>query len=244
MKYLLRICTGFILLILSFTGLRSQSLEFAILPETKINSHPDSSEIKSFAEVRNKTNNPIRLKAKMTMINLVSGHKVYFCLRNCFPPKTDDFEMPDNSAVTLAPGESTIGDNFFDVVLVPNKIEGCTTVKMTFMVVGNPSDNVEYTVTFCSTTPVIETELEAFNFGEPSPIPATDFVNFNYDMAEGINPGEIEIYDNLGNQVNTINLTDRKFVKYNTALLPSGTYYAIINAGDKKKAVRKFVVSH
>jgi len=243
MKYLIRIYILTLILFLSIGNLKSQSLEFVTTPASNVSGDP-SGEIKSYAEVRNKSLNSINLKAKMTMVNLVEGHMVYFCLGTCFLPGTTDYEMPDGAAVSLAPGESTVGAKFFDVVLVPNDIEGCTTVKMTFMVVGNPSDMVEYTVTFCSTTPVIEINEPTFVFAEPLPNPVTDFVTFNYELPEGISNGILEIYNNTGLLINKIKLNGQKIEKYNTALLPSGTYYAVINIQDKKKAVRKFVVLH
>lgn len=244
MKYLIQISILTLIILFSISNLKSQSLEFVTEPETNISSHPDSSEIKSYAEVRNKSLSSVNVKVKMTIISLTEGHMIYFCLGNCFPPRTSDFEMPDNTAVTLEPGETTIGPKFFDVVLIPDGIEGCTTVKMTFMVAGNPSDMLEYTVTFCSTTPVFEINEPLFVFAEPVPNPVADYVNFSYELPEGINIGIIELYDNRGLLIDKLKLDGQKIVKYNTALLHSGTYYAVINISDRKKAVRKFVVSH
>ncbi len=244
MKYSIRICILTLILFLVISNLKSQSLEFVTKPETHINGHPDSAEIKSYAVVRNKSLNSVNIKVKMTIVELCEGHMLYFCLGNCFPPRTTDFEMPDNTAITLAPGEATEGPKFFDVVLIPGGLDCCTSVKMTFMVVGNPSDMVEYTVTFCSTTPVIETEKEAFIFAEPVPNPAEDYIRFSYELPEGNTNGLLEIYDNLGLLIDKLKLDEQNIVKYNTALLPSGKYYAVMNIQDKRKAVRKFVVSH
>ena len=244
MKYLIRISTLTLILFLSLGNLKSQSLEFVTPPETHINGHPDSAEITSYAVVRNKSNNSVNIKVKMTIVELCEGHMLYFCLGNCFTPMTTDFEMPDNTAITLAPGETTVGPKFFDVVLIPAGIECCTTVKMTFLVVSNPSDMVEYTVTFCSTTPVIEINEPSFVFAEPVPNPVADYVNFSYELPEGIADGFLEIYDNTGLLIDKLKLNGQKIIKYNTALLPSGTYYVVMNIQDNKKAVRKFVVSH
>lgn len=243
MKYLIRICILALVLFLSLSHLKSQSLEFVTEPESNISGDP-SDEIKSFAEVRNKSLNSVNVKAKMTIVSLSEGHKVYFCLGTCFLPGTTDFEMPDGLAVSLAPGETTVGPKFFDVVLVPYEIEGASTVKMTFMVVGNPSDMVEYTVTFNSTTPVIEINEPSFVFAEPVPNPVTDYVSFSFEYYEGINDGILEIFDNTGLLIEKLKFDEQKIVKYNAALLPSGTYYAVMNIQDKKKAIRKFVVSH
>jgi hypothetical protein len=237
-------CLGLFLVTLSITGLKSQSLEFVTQPEAYLYGTPDAGEITSYAEVRNKSNNSVNVKVKITILSIAEGHMFYFCLGNCFPPRATDFEMPDGAAVTLAPGGTTTGPNLFDIILLPEGVEGVTSLKVTFMVVGNPTDTVEYTVTFSTVTDVDEINEPIIVFAEPVPNPVSEFVYFNYETLTGNYSGYLEIYDNSGILISQIKLTENKIEKYNTANLPSGTYYAVMNIKDKKQAVRKFVVSH
>ncbi|TAL69545.1 MAG: T9SS type A sorting domain-containing protein [Bacteroidetes bacterium] len=241
MKFIVRIGILIFLIFFSINNLISKSLGFVEPPITSISGNING-EIKSEAQVKNISGSTINIKAKMTMVNLYTGHIAYFCLGTCFTPTDKDFVMP--FSIALEPEEVTIGQKYFDLVLDPNGIEGQSIIKMTFFVDENPSDSIEYTVIFNSTTPVIELNEPTFVFAEPTPNPATDFVNFSYELVDGINSGLLEIYDNLGNLVNTLNLNGKEIERYNTALLPNGTYYAVMSTGDRKKAVRKFVVSH
>ncbi len=180
----------------------------------------------------------------MTVLSLTPGQMVYFCLGVCYPPRTDNFEMPDNDAVTLDPGEETTGLKFFDVALIPYGIEGSASVKMTFFVLGSPSDSIEYTVVFNSVTSVAENRDVPKLFAEPEPNPASDYILFNYNLSENANNANIEIYNFAGSLIDRIPINSSvNGIKYNTMHLPCGGYYSVLNTGGKEKAAKSFIIS-
>jgi hypothetical protein len=244
MKYFLRISIVFITILLSFTIVKSQSLEFFGTPQSNVSGSPNDPQIVSDASVRNKSNDTIKIKVKMTVISIIPGQQVFFCLGVCYPPRTNDFEMPDIDAVSLAPGEYTTGLKFFDVALIPGGISGTSTVKITFFVLGNLSDSAEYTVTFSSTTSVTENTDLTELFAQPVPNPANDYILFNYNIPENLHTVNIEIYNSIGTLIDRIPLNNNETgIKYDAMKLPCGAYYSVLNIGGNKRAVKRFIIS-
>ncbi len=114
--------------------------------DSEVQTSPDIT-MKSYATIKNFSSISLEIGLKIIKLSVLEGHQVGHCFGgNCFPPATSDTAISPGT-LTLEPGEESTDDDF-DVELNPNGIEGESTVKIVFFVVGNESDFAEYEVKF------------------------------------------------------------------------------------------------
>ncbi|HPI19075.1 MAG TPA: T9SS type A sorting domain-containing protein [Candidatus Kapabacteria bacterium] len=142
--------------------------------DTEIQSSPDMT-MKSFATIKNFSSVSLEIGLKIIKLSVLEGHQVGHCFGgNCFPPTTNDTAISPGT-LTLEPGEESTDDDY-DVQLEPNGIEGESTLKIVFFVIGNESDFVEYEVKFIAGE-VITPDVEII---EANTFVAGDDINVSY----------------------------------------------------------------
>lgn len=144
-KFNILFATIIVSLLIGFSNSYSQSI-FLLDYINEVQAQSNMS-MKSYATLKNFSSNTIEIGLKIIKLSVTEGHVVTHCFGgNCYPPASEDITISPGT-LTLEPNEeSTEGD--FDVELSPNGIDGESTVKLVFFVVGNESDFAEYEVKF------------------------------------------------------------------------------------------------
>ena len=138
----------FATIIVSFLLVFQTPTAKAFLMEYDIEIQAESNiSMKSYATLKNFSSNTIEIGLKIIKLSVREGHVVTHCFGgNCYPPASDEITISPGTLILEPNEESTEGD--FDVELCPNGIDGESTLKIVFFVVGNESDFAEYEVKF------------------------------------------------------------------------------------------------
>lgn len=243
MKKITLLC--FLLLVLSSfaTILYSQSLELTNADTLVVGNANDFDNLPhSYATIKNRTLNPIEIKARLTFEQLTQGHLVSFCLNMCYPPTDHDFTSPNS--FTIGPGQSS-GHNDFYASLEHGGFVGTTIVKFRFFNVNNQDDYVEYRCIFNVIYSSVEDKfLTEVSISEPYPNPSNDYIKFNISNLSNFNNPILKVIGSDGKTYKSIiinSLNDN--LDLNVSELPAGAYFYYCDLNGKKTKSRQFIIA-
>jgi len=216
----------FIAVLLLVTSIsKSQSLKTLVFDPKAYGLETDYS-VEMKANVLNTSATAKNVKVKLVMTSLTMGHQVSFCWgESCYPPKTEDFEMPNGEADAIKPNDTSSYGLKLD--LVPNGTKGTSIIKIIFMVDGTPSDNTSFDAEFyVGVSGVDESEIYSVSL---YPNPASTSLTINL---KSISEALFILYDLNGNVIKTQNLNQGMNI-LNVSDCPSGDYFYTLSTGSK-----------
>lgn len=232
--------TIILLFIIAITGnLFSQSLKIldtnnVDISGTEITIHGTAAQgtVYFYAHVQNISSNDIQtLVCKQVVYeNGLVGNS--FCYGpHCYSSDTSNFP------VTINAGDI---DSSFDASIIIASA-GVSQIIYTFWDKNNPNDNVSVTIDYDIATSIELNNAQVNYLSKPYPIPATNFINFDYYI-DG--PAEINIYDITGKIVSqTVLKQQERQIKIPVENFHSGIYYYSLLINNKKTITNKFVVN-
>ena len=171
---------------------------------------------------------------------LVCKHVLYenglggnsFCFgSHCYTADTANF--PD----TIVAGDI---DSSFDASIYIQDA-GVSEIRYTFWDKNNPTDTVSFTVKYDITASVSYLETNGNFISKPYPVPATDFVSFDYNFNTS---KKLIIYDVTGKVVLQVTLNPKQNqLKIPVKNLNSGIYYYSLIINNKKRITNKFIIN-
>jgi hypothetical protein len=237
--------TIFILIItlvaINASCLKAQSLQLS-QHDTLVTQVVDD-EFASWALVKNISSASVDVKFKIAVLKIPFGEKVLPCFAGyCFDPFTTDFES--TGSITLAANESLTTVNGLHIKL-QKMVEGTTILYVTFFNAANVNDTVGYTLTFVrGTADVKELMLSNINLSNAVPNPAISNVSINYDVPNFANNASIELYNSMGEYVNTYKLEQSKGVlSVDVASYPQGKYFYILKVNGEAIKTQNFIIA-
>lgn len=109
---------------------------------------------------------------------------------------------------------------------------------------ANLTDSAGVTIQYNAVVGVNELQAISGSISNAYPNPANAFVSFKYEMNEFSKTAKIDFYDVLGNNVKSINLTDKQgLAKINISDLNNGIYFYTYSINDKAITTKKLVVN-
>lgn len=212
----------------------SENLEFVHF-DTEVNATIDDYNIKSYAEVKNISNQALNLRIKVSVIQLPENYYFSVCdFFTCYPPKAEEFITLNT--FTLQPNQTT--EQSYYLELIPDENIGQAILQVTFFNYDNPTDYVDYTVAFNIGTSSVDELLSNVNI---FPNPASDFLQIDLTGIDLQNPS-FAVYDINSRMISNHNLTNVNNL-IDVSGLSIGTYfYAIYDLG-KRQRFGKFIIS-
>jgi hypothetical protein len=193
--------------------------------------------------VTNTSGAALKSRIRKTNITNASGQDVYFCYAStCYTPNT--FITPGAPIIqagqTFPTGSGTYGlRTDFDA----NGVLGQSIVRYTVYDSLNHSDSVNVTITYNVTANGIKTNAASIFVSNASPNPASNMVNFSYDL-NGSGNASVRIYNSLGNLVKTATLSaGSKSAQVDVSALEEGFYFYSVIADGKAITTRRLVIT-
>jgi len=217
--------------------MKAQSLQIL---NAQANQNSDgSTTVESHADVKNSSASEKIVRVERIATNLTSGHITYFCWDECFPPSGI---ISGND--TLAAGATT---NIFISYLIPNSINGMSTVTYKYYDVNNPTDSTIQQFSYnVSTTTSVEKTVLAKSISEVSaayPNPASQYTRIDYDLSTSAREASIKFYNILGSEIRKIDLQNRQgTVNIDVDNMSEGMYLYSLVVNGKTVSTRKFIV--
>ncbi len=205
--------------------------------------------------VKNTTNETVKFKMKMEILEINPSHAVSICWFQCLDIVFTDFESPftyelaaqqesnpGQFAVHLYPYRK-IADN---PVVYTDPSAGVTKVRVTFYKESDPTDKSEFDITFSVKDPSSVEDSEVLDFGissiYPNPAIENAKIEFNYKKKEEY--PHLEIYDLKGNSLFQYEICScEDFIYLNTKEYANGSYYIQLVSGNKKSKAKVLSVS-
>lgn len=194
--------------------------------------------------VKNISANTVKARAHKTVLANQTGQDIYFCFgQNCYTPATF-YSGP----VNLTAGQSlpyTSGSltyyglrTDFDA----NNVLGLSVVRYTIYDSLNHNDSVNITITYNVTANSIRNNASNIFVSNAAPNPASNTVNFTYDVAAA---ATVKFYNSLGNLVKTVSLNPAlKNAQVDVSALEEGFYFYSISTADGKAInTRRLVIA-
>lgn len=187
----------------------------------------------------------VKARVKKTVYQNPSGQDIYFCFgQNCYTPVTYY-----SAVVNLAPGQSLPytqqSTTYYGIRtdFDANGVLGLSVVRYTIYDSLNLSDSVNITISYNVTANGIRTNSNPAFVSNASPNPASNSVNFNYDL-NGAASAHIKIYNSLGDLVKTVGLTPgSKNAQIDVSMLSEGFYFYSVISDGKAVSTRRLVIT-
>lgn len=193
--------------------------------------------------VKNTSSAAIKSRVRKTIITNTSGQDVYFCYAStCYTPNI--FLTPGAPIIqagqTFPNGNGSYGlRTDFDA----NGVLGQSIVKYTVYDSLNHADSVNVTITYNVTANGIKTNAASMFVSNASPNPASNLVNFNYEL-NGAASASIRFYNSLGNLVKTATLAaNSKSAQVDVSAMEEGFYFYSVIADGKAIITRRLVIT-
>ena len=192
--------------------------------------------------VKNTSSNTIKSRVNKNVITTVSGQDIYFCYgSNCYTP----FVFNSNP-VNLTPGQQLpngTGTYGVRTDFDANGVVGLSIVRYTLYDSLNHADSISVTITYNVTPNSIKNASVAALNLNASPNPASNSVNFNYDLNSATN-ASVRIYNSLGNLVKTVSLSgNSKNTQVDVSALEEGFYFYSVISDGKAVLTRRLVIA-
>ena len=200
-----------------------------------VNGSTSDNEVYFYAHVKNITSSSKVTVCKKTVISTDGTSMNMFCFgANCYTGTTSNL-------VTIGAG---VEDTTFDGYVFPSGTVGVTSVLYTFYNNQDMADSINVFVRYNLTdaSAVSFADIDKTFLHKPFPLPANDFVKFNYNLKQG-DIAAVVFYDILGTEVGRYFLSSGlNQIKINTSELKTGVFiYALIVNGKKTKMGRIMV---
>ena len=193
---------------------------------------PSLMEIAMEFDVTNTTGEVLNVVCEKVENNLVEGTLNYICFGLCLSPEVY------STAVDLNPGEPTL----FSVHYMPLEQFGEQSMTYLFYERNNPDAKFVINITFKYSLDDVA-EVAAQNVINAYPTPATDVINFDYDLNGSVNSAAVVVYNMAGQEVmrNDLNGMSGK-LSMNVSDLSSGVYFYSLVINGKTEKSSKIVV--
>lgn len=237
----------FCFLILAFSSfttiLYSQSLELTNADTLVVGDANDFDNLPhSYANIKNRTFNPLEIKVRLTFEQIAEGHLIAFCLGMCYPPTDHDITSPNS--FTIEPGQTT-GHNDFYATLEHGGFIGTTIVKFKFFNVNNQDDFVEYRCIFNVIYSSVEDKFltEVF-ISEPYPNPSDNYIKFNINNLSNLSNPTLKVVGSDGKTYKSIIINSlNENIDLNVSELPAGAYFYYCDFNGKKTKPKQFIIA-
>jgi len=197
-----------------------------------VNGLVSDNEVYFYAHVKNTTSSSKTTVCKKTVVTTDGSNMNMFCFgTNCYNGTTSNL-------VTIGAG---VTDTTFDGYVFPSGVVGVTSVLYTFYNNQDMADSINVFVRYnlVDASAVSLGNLNTTYLNKPFPLPANDFVKFDYRLGQG-DIAAVVFYDILGTEVGRYFLSSGlNQIKINTSELKTGVFiYALIVNGKKTKMGR------
>lgn len=192
----------------------------------------------SYVTISNPSSADFPMIVERTIINLVPGHMEFFCTSVlCYPPNTDITPDPD----TILAG----GSDLFYGDVIPNGIDGTTSLHYRFFNQDDHTDSVGVTLNFAFTTVGLNEVKNSIQLSTPNPNPADGFTVFTYNVPASVPNDRLVVYNMLGAMVKAVDVPGSNGVLVlNTSEMRAGVYFVSYQNNGKLSGTTKLVVSH
>lgn len=194
------------------------------------------------AYVKNESNHKLEIGAARTIIQAVENTDNSFCWSgSCYSPTTDSSDALHD---LLLPAGQMSPDPPFSGHYTHNQKSGETIVKYKLFERGNIANCDSVVVIFkYSLTGIEDNVFNGIKISDAYPNPATNKVNFNFDLTGGINNASVNIVNLLGSTVKSVNLTkSTNKVSIDISDLPRGVYFYSVVANGNIFKTKKLVI--
>lgn len=194
--------------------------------------------IESHVTVNNNSSSSIDVLVKKTEISTIAGSENSFCWGTCYLPAT--FVSPSPIAI---PGDSSNSGGFIGDYKPKGNL-GSTTIRYTFFNKQNANDSVAFIVIYSAGVTAINDNPSVVEFSNAYPNPASNFVNFNYNL-QGTSSAEFVITDLLGSELYRAELeNENNKLMIDVASFNAGVYFYSLRVDGKMQFTRKLIVRH
>jgi hypothetical protein len=218
--------------------IKAQSLQVL---NAQANQNSDGSvTVESHADVKNTSSTEKIVRVERIATNLTSGHITYFCWDDCFAPNGT---ISGND--TIPAGGTT---SIFISYLIPNSINGNSTVTYKYYDVNNPNDSTiqQFAYNVSTTTSTVEKTVLAKSISEVSaayPNPASQYTRIDYDLSTSAREASIKFYNILGSEIRKVDLQGRQgSVSIDLDNMSEGMYLYSLVVNGKTVSTKKFIV--
>jgi len=234
-----------------FTSLSAQSLQIVGEANMTVKEEPGiTADVQ--ATVKNISANPVKVHVLRENISLTKGHDTYFCWIKCYDSTIYHSPLPDESPITLAPGESTdvfhayINPKIYDEngIKVIGSVDGKSVIRYRFYNEDNELDETILTVTFLmGNVSSVEVEYPNASKASTTPNPAQDMTLLTFTAPADFRSGTVNIVDAQGKACGSVPAGESS-ARISTAHLPAGVYsYAVTSERGTVVARGQFVVA-
>ncbi|HPB02477.1 MAG: T9SS type A sorting domain-containing protein [Bacteroidales bacterium] len=188
--------------------------------------------------VHNNGSTAIDVLVKKTELSLVPGSTNAFCWGVCYPITTYISTQWVNIAAGSSDSTNFSGDYFNNGTL------GSSLIRYTFYNRSNTDDSVSVIVNYTTTPTAIAENPLTIEFSNAFPNPASNFVNFNYNL-QGAKTAEFLITDLLGSELYRAELqNESNKLIVDVASFNAGVYFYSLRVNGKMQFTRKLIVRH
>lgn len=188
--------------------------------------------------VHNNGSTSIDVMVKKTELSVVPGSTNSFCWDICYPTTT----YASAHWVSIASGSSD--STHFSGDYSNYGTLGSSLIRYTFFNRSNANDSVSVIVNFTTTPTAISESVFSIEFSNAYPNPASNFVNFNYNL-QGTSSAEFVITDLLGSELYRAELeNENNKLMIDVASFNAGVYFYSLRVDGKMQFTRKLIVRH
>lgn len=235
----------------SLFGQSIQLVEGAAVKEGTIN----DDDLAAYATFKNVTEQPVWFKIFMYTEHITEGHTAALCWEVCYEYTDQNFESPQAYSLE-ALQTSFFGD--FSAHLQPYKflglddelnpkysepIAGESIIRYEFVNTSDPGDVCVYEIMFkvLNAGNVNDDAIEILNI---APNPASYFVGVTLDEVQSSTASKIEIYDSIGNLVQSVNMMGiGNYANINVSNLSQGIYHLnLVNTDGSRSKFRSIAI--
>jgi hypothetical protein len=198
-------------------------------------------ELVQHLQIRNNTDAALNVVIEKEEIQMVDSSLNYFCWGMCYGSNTfvsDPVELAANSVSA----ESDLAFHQMIDLTGEGPVAGTSIVKYYAYDEMNPEDKVMIEVWFAYEAEGVVDYANNNVFGKAYPNPATNFVNFDYNLASSAN-ASVSIYNLLGQEVmSQVVNGDQGIISFSVADFQEGVYFCNFIVNGQVVKTNKFVV--
>lgn len=235
-------------------SLFGQSIQLVEGTEVKEGTIQDG-DIAAYATFKNVTEQPVWFKIFMYTEGITVGHTAALCWEVCYEYTDENFESPQAYSLD-ALQTSFFGD--FSAHLQPYKflgldenlnpiysepVAGESIIRFEFVNTSDPGDVCVYEIMF-KVLNAGNVEDAAIEIVKIAPNPASYFVGVTLDEVQAQTASKIEIYDSIGNLVESVNMMGiGDYANINVSNLSQGIYHLnLVNTNGSRSKFRSIAI--
>lgn len=215
---------------------KSQSLQIENVVSNFYDPIQDAIAIKG--NIRNTTNDTLRILVKSNAIDVVDPAITFFCWAQCYSPAVI---VAPSALVALPNGLITEFHGYYQ----DNGVTSEARVNYTFFVEGNENDSLMIEATFDPATVGISEISKLSASASAYPNPANEKLNISYKNVNFQNGASLEVFNMLGVNVGSYNIRQKDGVQIISASqLKAGVYFYMIREAGKTSKANRFTIKH